>query len=331
MALPDFLLVGAPKAGTTALHVALARHPQLYLSVVKEPKFFLGDGTPPPARGGPGDARTYREYVWRRSEYEALFAGAPPGTLRGESSTLYLRDPAAHRRIAALLPSARLVAVVRDPVDRAHSNWTHLRSAGLEPEPDFVRACGLEAERAELGWAPFWRYVSLGRYGEQLQHLYSVFPREQVHVVLYRDLRQYPAETLDRICAFLGVDTGVVGELPAENVTAEAAHSTLHQLVGGTLRALSHRLPEPLERRLTASGRRVLQREQRTRTPLTEVERERLIPEFETDIALLESLTGLRLERWRDPANGTGRRPLDVRGRFGTAHTSIDRPVPGGP
>ena len=65
MALPDFLLVGAPKAGTTALHVALARHPDLFLSRNKEPKFFLSDG-PPPTAGGPGDAATYRAYVWRR-------------------------------------------------------------------------------------------------------------------------------------------------------------------------------------------------------------------------------------------------------------------------
>src|SRR5215212_9436836 len=105
MPLPDFLLLGAPKAGTTALHVALAGHPQLFLSPTKEPKFFLTDG-PPPTSGGPGDAQTYREYLWRRSDYEALFAEAPAGTLCGESTTLYLRDPRAHRRIRELTPQA---------------------------------------------------------------------------------------------------------------------------------------------------------------------------------------------------------------------------------
>ena len=78
MALPDFLVIGAPKAGTTALHAALAGHPALCMSPIKEPKFFLSDG-PPPTRGGPGDALTYREHVWRRAEYEALFDGAPAG------------------------------------------------------------------------------------------------------------------------------------------------------------------------------------------------------------------------------------------------------------
>ena len=90
MALPDFLVIGAPKAGTTALHAALARHPSLYLSPVKEPKFFLTDGPPPARGGGPGDAATYREHVWRRGDYEALFTSAPPGAACGESTPFYL-------------------------------------------------------------------------------------------------------------------------------------------------------------------------------------------------------------------------------------------------
>ena len=98
MALPDFLVIGAPKSGTTALHAALARHPQLYLSKIKEPKFFLCDG-PPPHEGGPGDAHSYREWVWRRDDYERLFDTAPVGTLHGESTPLYLADVEAHRRI----------------------------------------------------------------------------------------------------------------------------------------------------------------------------------------------------------------------------------------
>src|SRR3954453_3663754 len=129
MPLPQFLLIGAPKAGTTALHVALAAHPDVFMSSPKEPKYFLtDDGRRPVARGGPGDAQTVRQQVWRREDYERLFDAAPAGAQRGESTTLYLQDRAAHRRIAAALPDARLVAVLRDPVDRAHSNWTHLRS-----------------------------------------------------------------------------------------------------------------------------------------------------------------------------------------------------------
>src|SRR5258708_6502941 len=85
VALPDFLVIGVPKAGTTALYAALVRHPQLFLPGVKEPKFFLSDGPPPLRRGGPGDRQTYGEHVWRRADYEALFDAAPRETKRGEA------------------------------------------------------------------------------------------------------------------------------------------------------------------------------------------------------------------------------------------------------
>src|SRR5437588_5509982 len=111
--MPDFLVIGAPKAGTTALHAALTSHPGLYMSAIKEPKFFLTDGPPPTKGGGPGDALTYREHIWRRADYEALFDAAPPGTRRGEATPLYLYDRAAMRRIRETLPGARLIVIIR--------------------------------------------------------------------------------------------------------------------------------------------------------------------------------------------------------------------------
>ena len=135
--LPQFVIAGAPKAGTTALHAALATHPGLYLSPVKEPKYYLTDGRPPPRSGqrGPGDAHSAREWVWRRADYLALFAGAPAGTVRGESTPFYLYDRAAQARLAVDVPAVKVVVVVRDPVDRAYSNWAHLRADGLEAHP----------------------------------------------------------------------------------------------------------------------------------------------------------------------------------------------------
>src|ERR1700760_1457378 len=179
MALPDFLVAGVPKAGPPALPAAPQPHPQLYLSAVKEPKFFLSDGRPPSA-GGPGDVQTYQEHVWRRPDYEALLPPAPAGALAGEATPSYLYDLAAHARIQKLIPDAKLILLLRDPVDRAHSNWTHLWNAGLEPEADFLAACAAEPARKAAGWADFWHYTSLGRYGRQLEHLYQRYPREQV-------------------------------------------------------------------------------------------------------------------------------------------------------
>jgi hypothetical protein len=306
MALPDFFVAGAPKAGTTAVHVALARHPALYMSAVKEPKFFLTEG-PPPTKGGPGDVRTYREHVWQRDDYEALFNGAPAGALRGESTPFYLYSREAQRRIQALIPDAKLIVILRDPVERAHSNWTHLWSAGLDPVDDFVLACAEEQRRIEAGWADFWHYTALGRYGEQLEHLYTVFPREQVFVFRYRALIENPAQVLDRICAFLGVPQGVVTEIPRENVTAHPERSARHWAMSKALRvssAASRVVPGASN--VTGSLERILQRDSRPRQPLTWQQRQALIPKFEADIRLLEDITGEDFSNWLQPRGDTG-------------------------
>ena len=306
MALPDFFIAGAPKAGTTAVHAALARHPALYMSAVKEPKYFLTDG-PPPARGGPGDVQTYREHVWQRDDYEALFAAAPAGILRGESTPFYLYNRDAQRRIRALIPSARLIVILRDPVERAHSNWAHLWSAGLDPVDDFVLACAEEQRRIEAGWADFWRYTSLGRYGDQLEHLYTVFPRDQVLVFRYHALIESPGLVLDQICAFLGVPQGVLAEVPRENVTAHPQLSLRHRTVAKALRAssaVSNVLPGATT--LTGSLERVLQRDSRPRQPLTWEQRQALLPRFEADIRLLEVITGEDFGNWLQPRGDSG-------------------------
>jgi hypothetical protein len=308
VALPDFFVAGAPKAGTTALHAALAYHPQLYMSAVKEPKFFLTDG-PPPTRGGPGDVKTYREHVWQRADYEALFDPAPPGTLRGESTPFYLYDRAAQLRIRALVPQARLILVLRDPVERAHSNWTHLWSAGLDPIDDFARACAAEDERIAAGWADFWHYKRLGLYGEQLQHLYSVFSRQRVLSFKYRDLVDDPAGTLDKICAFLGVEQGLIAQVPRENVTAHPQQTRRHQHLSRILRtgsALTSRLPGHPGKAMIDRLEGSLQQGAAARRPLTWTERQSLIPFFEADNRLLSELTGDDFGHWLQPRPASG-------------------------
>lgn len=306
MALPDFFIAGVPKAGTTALHAALARHPALYLSAVKEPKFYLTDG-PPPAAGGPGDAKTYREHVWRRSDYEALFDPAAAGQLRGESTPFYLYNRDAQRRIRAQVPHAKLIVVLRDPVERAHSNWTHLWSAGLDPIGDFVAACGDEERRIAAGWAEFWHYTALGLYGEQLRDLYGLFAPDQVLVFRYRAMIEDPVRVLNQVCAFLGVPQGVLSELPRENVTAHPNPTRRHRAVARALRighAVAGSLPG--HSRVIDHLERILQADGAPRRPLTWEQRQALLPRFEADIRLLESVTGESFGDWLAPRGDSG-------------------------
>jgi len=327
VALPEFLVVGVPKAGTTALHAALSQHPGLYLPEIKEPKFFLTDG-PPPAKGGPGDAITYREHVWRRDKYEALFDGAPRGTLRGEATPLYLYDKAAMRRIRAHIPDARLIAVIRDPVERAHSNWAHLWSAGLEPIGDFVAACAEEDRRIAAGWASFWHYTGLGRYGGQLRHAFSLFPRDQVHVLRYRLLVDEPGRALDGICDFLGVATGVISRVPRENVTAHPERTWSHRAAARAMRGsagLGRLLPGTSGAAVTSRIERFLQRGNRERQPLEWQQRNALIPGFEADVRLLERVLGEDFSDWLAPRGRSGNM-VGAR-RLGQAQARNGRPA----
>jgi hypothetical protein len=300
--LPDFLIVGAPKAGTTALHTALASHPSLTLSNPKEPKYFLCGDAPAPAYVGPGDAHSRREWIWRRADYRRLFAAARPDQLCGESTPLYLRDVAAHQRIADAVPNAKLIAVVRDPVDRAYSNWMHLWVDGLEPEADFLAACDAEQKRIDAGWAPFWRYCELGKYGEQLRSLFERFAREQVLIVRYRDLVDAPETALDQVCRFLGVEPGRLTAVPRDNMRPFVADSARRRALSHVMRTgarVAATLPPQVWRRASQPILAAMHRGSDADRPhLTVEQRCQLVEVFRDDIALLGDLTGTSYDDW---------------------------------
>ncbi|WP_246000319.1 sulfotransferase family protein [Nocardioides pocheonensis] len=301
---PDFFIAGAPKAGTTALHSALVGVPGIALSSPKEPKFFLCDGSPPPRarHRGPGDAHSRQEWVWRESDYLRLWAGAPDEAVRGESTPFYLHDREAHRRIAAVAPHAKFVVLLRDPVDRAYSNWMHLWSDGLEPEPDFVRAVGLEASRLRRGWAPFWAYRGLGRYGEQLEHLFRHFDRAQVLVLRYRALVDQPDETVAAVLRFLGVPAGPAHLVPHDNTRPLRPDTlrtrSLARLVRAGAAAGAYAPPQ-VWRNVSRPLLRELHRKGTHRPDLTPEQRRLVLEPMLADLDVLERVTGQSFEDWR--------------------------------
>ena len=305
---PDFFIAGAPKAGTSALHRALVGLPGIALSRPKEPKYFLCDDVAPPrsAHRGPGDAHSRQEWVWRREDYLATWAHAGPGDLRGESTPFYLADRDAHLRIAKVNPDARFVVLLRDPVDRAYSNWMHLWSDGLEPEADFLRAVDLEVPRRAAGWAPFWGYRELGRYGEQLEHLLGVFGREQVLTVRYRRLVEHPHDTVNDVLAFLGAP-GVAEprDVPRDNTRPFRPDTRRTRALARAVRlgALAGSwVPPRVWRVASVPLLRELHRGGVHRPELGVAARRHVLAPLLEDIALLERLTGQSFEDWRADA-----------------------------
>ena len=179
----------------------------------------------------------------------------------------------------------------------------------LEPEADFRRACALEAHRSAQGWAPFWRYLGLSRYGEQLRHLFEHFPREQVHVLRYRQLVSAPDETLDEIAGFLGIEPGVVTTIPGSNLSAWAGPGLVNDGLRYAVRAgsaLGGYLPPRWWRQAQRPLLAGLHRGQRHRPSLPVETRRELVAHFRDDVALLERLLGRSFQDWLgDSGRGT--------------------------
>jgi hypothetical protein len=222
--------------------------------------------------------------------------------VRGESTPFYLYDRAAVPRLVADVPDVRVIAVVRDPVDRAYSNWVHLRADGLEPEPDFLAAVRAEQRRIEAGWAPFWHYRGLGTYGAQLRDLHRHVPRERVFLLRYRQLVDTPRETLDRVSAFLGVPTGVAHTVAPENVKPYVADTPRHRLLARAVRAgaaAGALLPPQVWRQAGRPLIAALHAGRAARPPLPVEVRREVLCTLLPDIELLEELTGESFADWK--------------------------------
>jgi hypothetical protein len=197
--LPNLIVIGAAKGGTTSLHNYLAAHPQIAMSRLKELSFFADR---PDLDSLPGLDAFDRERAGRRRGqwsrgigwYRAQFDFSAP--VRGESSPIYTRPGFAYcpDRIAEVLPDVKLVFCARDPVERAISAYRHVHSTGGDPRP------------VEAALAPGAMYALVSRYGELLERYLALFRPEQLLVVDSADLDSRRAETLAGIFRFVGVD-----------------------------------------------------------------------------------------------------------------------------
>ncbi len=210
MRLPDFLVIGAAKSGTTALYDYLRQHPRVAMSELKETNFFALEGGRPAYRG-PGDDETInRLSITDLDAYCALFEGIAGEHAAGEASPLYLYDPRVPDRIRGCVPHVKLVAVLRHPVHRAYSAFLHARRDGREPLGDFGEALRAERARIRGGWEHLWHYRAMGFYGRQLERYLEIFPAERIHVLLYDDFVADPVGALQGCFRFLGVDDSFV-------------------------------------------------------------------------------------------------------------------------
>lgn len=226
--LPELIIVGTAKAGTSALHAMLAKHPDVYMSDPKEPHFFAYEGHALDF-GGPADQAMMRHMTVTDIEaYEALFRGRSEPVV-GEASAMYLYVQGTAERMASYVPDAHLVVVLRDPVARAYSAFQHLRRDGREPLADFGEALRAEPERTRDGWIPLWHYRAMGLYTRQLERYFEYYPRDRVQVFLYEDLCADPAGLVASVFKAVGVDPRVEVETRVERNVSGIARSAAAQ------------------------------------------------------------------------------------------------------
>ena len=297
MPTPNFLIIGPPKCATTALYAVLRRHPQVYMSPVKEPFFFAFDGRPPDFYGSGTDH--YRRFAitdW--NAYLELFAAATGQIAVGEASPLYLTSYQPERtaeNIRRRLPDMRLVAVLRQPAERAYSHFTSWRQQGYEPLADFRQALAEEGPRAATNWPPGCRYRQNGRYFSNLTPYYERFPRDQIRVYLYDDLNTQPQPVLADLCRFLGVDQRLIAPaLEHRNVTTWTRSAVLQRIL---------RRPPALKAILPRSWRRLLRARlkawnQVKPPPLDRALRRELTESYRDEILRLQDLIERDLSHW---------------------------------
>ena len=190
MPLPNFLIIGATKAGTTSIHNYLGQHPEVFVCPRKETNFFAQDSA----------TCFLGEAIRTQEEYEKEFERVKNEKAIGETSPAYLAVPMAPANIHALIPGAKLIAIFRDPAERAYSHYLMRRRQKRELRSSFEQC--IEEEDID----PERSYKHRGFYGEQLERYYALFPKEQMLVLLYEDLVNEPQKMLRTMFTFLRAD-----------------------------------------------------------------------------------------------------------------------------
>lgn len=203
--LPNLLIIGAAKSGTTALHEYLAQHPDVFMTTPKEPRFFLVWENREQMEIHEREKRSEHNYYHTLERYQQLFEKGREHVVRGESSTGYLANPSCASGIKKLVPDVKLIAVLRNPVERAFSNYIMYKNWRMEKK-SFEEAVNEEIATGRENYQQPMRYLFLGKYADSLKTYYSLFPAQQIKIYLYDDLRDCPMNVIKDSFRFLEVD-----------------------------------------------------------------------------------------------------------------------------
>jgi hypothetical protein len=200
--IPDFLIIGAGKSGTTSLDNYLKQHPQIFIPQFKEPNFYgYENNTPEDFKDNPGELTHYKNSVTDLQSYLKLFEKALPFQVIGETSNTYMYHEGAAARIKYYNPNMKLIAVLRNPAERLYSRFLHLAREDRRPTEEFS-----DCLKKDTIWWQRNDLIKEGFYFRHLSKFFRSFPSQNIRIFLYEELNKQPDRVLKEIYSFLGVD-----------------------------------------------------------------------------------------------------------------------------
>ena len=311
--LPNFFIVGTGKAGTTSLYSYLQQHPQIYMSPVKEPGYFASEiraeTLSEPIRRHVAlqslqlpkvlnDGEAVKPFGWIAGEWDdyiRLFQGVNGEQAIGEATAAYLWSATAAANIHARLPEARIIMILRDPAERAFSQYLHQLSVGLTGATfrEHLEECARGGERKLSAVYPF---LEIGLYYEQVKRFLDLFPRGRIRVYWYEEAWRQPANLLADVFRFLDVDAAFQPDLSRQSHQRRAPRLVgLHYFLKKS--GLWYPLKALVPARLRTAFRQFAFRRGRSLTMQPE-DRRYLIDYYRDDIQRLAALLGHDLSAW---------------------------------
>jgi hypothetical protein len=298
MGFPNSLIIGAAKAGTTAFYEYIRQHPEIYVSSVKEPQFFGLENEELNFLSPMGIEPRNNRAITQLEEYLALFKDAPKNKCLLEASTSYLYLPKAAHRIHHYIPEVKLIAILRNPVERAYSNFLYLTRDGREPLINFSKALTAEPMRVHNNWSLIYFYRDLSLYYSQLKRYFDRFDRSQLHIVLYDNFQANPVKALQETFSFLDIDPTFEPNISRKfNVSGVPKNKFLHKLIAEQ-NFLKSTLKSMLPARFRFNLKERYYERNLSKPSITEETRLELIEVFREDILKTQELIGRDLSSW---------------------------------
>lgn len=298
MTLPTFLIIGAAKAGTTALYHYLLQHPEVFMSPLKETNYFAMTEGVPPSFSGPGSDELNRDSIYRWSDYKALFDNAGDALAIGEASPRYMFTQEAAARIQHRLPEVRLVSILRDPAERAFSHFMMRKRDGTEPEKTLREAVADEPRRLRKGWGAG-LYALPGFYAEQLEPYFTLFAREQIRVYRYEDFVNQPGALMGDLYEFIGVDPGFMPDMSVTPNESGIIRNPLLRLLWTHTHRIRRLVRPVISRDMRQQVSGYFTSRPKIRSSLSEEMHAELLSLYEDDILKLEVMLDCDLSSWR--------------------------------